>query len=123
MGMTELCDKWRLSPLLPPTRPTPQNIMATDYEQLWKVVTDTTDDATSVPALAGVLADREGRGFVSRLGRKQAELCVAILDRVSHDPHSAPFHPLRLPRQSIAKLDIESAERDTFLVTLMGLAG
>ena len=61
--------------------------MTRDYEQLWEGVTRITDEAQAVQALANILADKEGRAFVSRLGGKDAELCIEILDDVSHDLH------------------------------------
>ena len=62
--------------------------MTKDYQQLWKHVTSATDEAKATRTLAEILADQEGRAFISRLERKDAELCIDILDRVSRDPHS-----------------------------------
>ena len=67
--------------------------MTKDYEQLWKGVTHITDEAQAVRALADILADNEGRRFVSRLGGKDAELCIEILDDVSRDLHFPPSPP------------------------------
>jgi len=67
--------------------------MAQDYQHLWKGVTNTTNEAQAVWTLAKILADKEGRAFISRLHKKAVELCVEILDNVSRDlhlPHSAP---------------------------------
>jgi len=61
--------------------------MTKDYEEMWKGVTNATDEAQAVQALAEMLADNEGRTFVSCLGDKDAELCIEILDSVSRDPH------------------------------------
>jgi hypothetical protein len=61
--------------------------MAKDYLRLWKRVASTTDEAKAVRTLAEILADREGRTFISRLERKDVELCIEILDRVSRDLH------------------------------------
>jgi len=63
----------------------PRKIMTKDYDQLWKGVTLTTGEAQAVLALAEILADKEGRAFVSRLGGGDARLCIEILDDVSHD--------------------------------------
>lgn len=57
--------------------------MAKGYQQLWKDVTSATDEAKAVRTLAGILADKEGRTFISCLERGDAELCIEILDRVS----------------------------------------
>ena len=59
--------------------------MAKGYQQLWKDVTNATDEAKAVRTLAGILANKEGRTFISRLGRKDGELCIEILDRVGCD--------------------------------------
>ena len=69
--------------------------MAKGYQQLWKDVTNATDDAKAVRTLAGILADREGRTFISRLERKDAELCIKILDRVGYGSRLLPFCCLR----------------------------
>ena len=61
--------------------------MAKDYQRLWKDAAGTTDEAKAVRALAAILADEEGRAFVSRLEHKDAELCVEILDHVGDDLH------------------------------------
>jgi len=66
--------------------------MTKDYEQLWNGVTCTTDEAQAVLALAEILADKEGRAFVSHLGGKDAELCIEILDDVSYKSH-LPLSP------------------------------
>ena len=61
--------------------------MAEDYQQLWKGVAGTTDEANAVRLLAEILVDRKGRALISRLDRKDAELCIEILDRVGYDLH------------------------------------
>ena len=61
--------------------------MANDYGRLWKDVTNTTDESKAVRILAKILADKEGRAFISRLKRRDAELCIEILDSVSCDAH------------------------------------
>jgi len=65
--------------------------MTKDYEQLWKSVASATEAAQAVGTLAEILADKEGRVFISRLGGKDAELCIEILDDVSRDPSFPPF--------------------------------
>jgi len=59
--------------------------MATDYQQLWGRVTTTTSEAQNVRALAGIVADKEGRVFISRLDSKEAVSCIDILDNVSRN--------------------------------------
>lgn len=44
------------------------------------------DKAESVVALARILATEDGRDFVSRSDRKDAESCIEILDYVSPNP-------------------------------------
>ena len=65
--------------------------MSKDYQKLWKNVT--TDEAKAVRALAEILAEKEGRVFISRLDADAAELCVEILDHVSCDLHSSISSP------------------------------
>ena len=65
--------------------------MAKDYQRLWKDVTNAKSEAQCVRILAEILADQEGRRFVSYLGREDAELCIEILDRVSRDLSLPPF--------------------------------
>ena len=64
--------------------------MAKNFQRLWKDVTNSTNEAMAVRALADILADREGRAFISSLDRKDAEYCIDILDRVSHNLHIQP---------------------------------
>lgn len=59
--------------------------MTKNYEELWKGVTDATSAAQAVRTLGEILADKEGRVFIARLGSKDAELCIEILDDVSHE--------------------------------------
>ena len=61
--------------------------MAKDYQRLWKEVTSAIDEAKSVRTLAEILVNKEGRAFISRLERKDAELCIEILDHVGRDLH------------------------------------
>ena len=69
--------------------------MAKDFRRLWKDATNTIDQTKAVRILADILVDKEGRVFISRLERKDAELCIEILDYVGCDPHL--FH-FRRPR-------------------------
>jgi len=67
--------------------------MVKDYQQLWKRVVREIDKAQAIRTLSGVLVEKEGRVYISRLHREDAELCVGILDNVSHYLHS-PRSPL-----------------------------
>ena len=69
--------------------------MAKGYQQLWEDVANATDEAKAVRTLAGILADKEGRIFISRLERKDAELCIEILDHVSCTRRLLSFCRLR----------------------------
>ena len=69
--------------------------MATDYRRLWKDIAGTSDEAKAVRTLAEILLDREGRSLISNLERKDAELCIEILDLVSCDPYLLPSRRLR----------------------------
>jgi len=68
--------------------------MAIDYQQLWNDAVSTRDKAKAIQTMSGVLVEKEGRVFISRLDTQNAELCVEILDDVSRDLHSP--HPHRL---------------------------
>ena len=64
---------------------TPENPpLATDYRQLWGSVT--TNEAKAIRTLAEILAEKEGRRFISHLDSEAAGLCIEILVHVSHDP-------------------------------------
>jgi len=67
--------------------------MAKDYRRLWKDVTHThtITKTVAVRMLAEILVDNEGSVYISHLKRKDAELCIEILDYVRHDPYLA--HP------------------------------
>jgi len=70
--------------------------MATrDRQQLWKDVASKADEAEAVRSLAEILADKEGRAFISLLEHKDAELCVGILDHVSRELRLLPVRCLR----------------------------
>jgi hypothetical protein len=56
-----------------------------------KHVTDATDEFKAVRTLAKILVDREGRTFISRLERKEAELCIETLGHVGRDLRLLPF--------------------------------
>jgi len=58
--------------------------MVKDCRRLWKDVTSTNDEGGAVRILARIVLDKEGRAFISSLERNDAELCIEILDRVSH---------------------------------------
>lgn len=58
--------------------------MAKDYQRLWEDVTNANGEAQAVRTLAKILTDKEGRGFISSLERRDAGLCIEILDRVSY---------------------------------------
>ncbi|KAF9789222.1 kinase-like domain-containing protein [Thelephora terrestris] len=79
--------------------------MARDFERLWEDVTAANDEAGAVRALAEILAEKEGRDFISHLYRGDAVFCIDILDR------------------GIAGRDLNIAERHAFFVTLRRLAG
>ena len=97
--------------------------MSKDYQRLWKDVTSATDEAKAVRTLAEILVDKEGRAFASRLERKEAELCIEILDRVSRDFHLPSFRRLRCFRQGIAEHNLDRNQKHVFFVTLRRLAG
>ena len=78
-----------LIPTLEPPEPS-RGTMAKNYQRLWKEVTSAIDETKAVRNLAEILADKEGRTFVLRLGRRDAELCIEILDHVGRDLHLSP---------------------------------
>ena len=96
--------------------------MANDYQRLWEDVTDATNEAEAVRALAGIVVDKGGRRFISRLDSAGMESCIEILDHVSRDP-TCTFSRLRRSRQGITEHNLTSAEKQYFLVTLRRLAG
>jgi len=57
--------------------------MTKDYQQLWKDMTNTTDEATAVQTLAEIVADSDGRAFTLDLESEDVALCIETLDRVS----------------------------------------
>ena len=59
--------------------------MAQDYRRLWEGVTSTSDEDKTVQTLAEILLDEKGRTFISNLPRKDAEICIEILDHVCCD--------------------------------------
>ena len=93
-----------------------------DYQRLWKAFAGATDKAQAIRSLAEILADKEGRAFISCLGSKDAaRLCIETLGDVScslYLPHSPP----QTIRQGIAAPDIQPAEKQAFFVTLRRLA-
>ena len=68
----------------------PRRIMAKDYRRLWVDVISTSDEEKAIRTLTKILEDREGRNFISNLTREDAELCIEILDHVSHNLHHLP---------------------------------
>jgi len=68
----------------------PNSSVAKDYQRLWEGVANAVSEAEAVRALAGIMADKEGRAFALRLDRKAAELCIEVLDCVSCDLHLPP---------------------------------
>ena len=80
--------------------------MVKDYQRLWKCVISTADEANAVRTLAVILADKEGRSFVSCLERKDVGLCIEILDRVSSDfclPFAATDGLVRASKSTTSK--------------------
>lgn len=72
--------------LLQPTWPlSVEEAMNKDPRQQWEDVVSKANEAGAVLALAEILADKEGRCLVSHLGRKEAEICIGVLDRVSRE--------------------------------------
>jgi hypothetical protein len=57
--------------------------MTQDYYRLWKDLTSAIDEAEAVRTLAEILVDKDGRAFILRLEREDAELCIEILDHVT----------------------------------------
>lgn len=57
-----------------------------DMQKLLAEAISKPDKAESVVAFARILATEDGRDFISRLDRKDAELCIEILDYVSPSP-------------------------------------
>jgi hypothetical protein len=113
------------SPLVhpPSTRPSrPLRTMAKDYRRLWEDITSTSDEGKAVRTLAEIVLDEEGRSFISNLQRKDAELCIEVLDLVSRDPYLLPSPRLRWFRQSLAEHNLKTAEKQAFFVTLRRLA-
>jgi len=64
--------------------------MARDYRRLWNDITSVPDEGKAARTLAEILVDKEGRYFISDLGCGDAELCIEILDHVSHSLHPLP---------------------------------
>ena len=68
------------------TLPPHGTLCPVDPSVLWReVVTSPSDGARPVQALAEILANKQGRSFVFQLERNDADLCLEVLDRVSHD--------------------------------------
>ena len=67
--------------------------MTKRYQQLWGGVTTTADETQTVRALAEILANREGRVFISCLNSQDVGLCIETLDNVSRNLHLLPSPP------------------------------
>lgn len=96
-----------------------------DYQRLWEGVANATDETRAVRALSAIVADSPGRGFVLRLERKDAELCIETLDYVSHDLHFAthlpPSYRMDLV-QGIIEGNLNRRDKATFFLVLRRLA-
>jgi len=93
------------------------------FQELWNSITDGPDRDDAVSALSTILDDMEGRYFISCLERKEADLCIKLLDHVSRELRLLPFHCFRRSLQGIAEYNLKPAERAAFLVTLRRLRG
>jgi len=96
--------------------------MSKDYGKLWKDVTGTIDEGKAVRTLAEILVDKDGRAFISRLGREDAMLCMEILDHVSRDLYLIPLSSSKIVYQGIAVHELNTDEKQAFFVTLRRLA-
>ena len=98
--------------------------MAKNYRRLWKDVTSTSDEGKAIRILAEIVVDREGRTFISSLPRKDADLCIEILDHVSPNSYTHPSFVVsnRFP-QGIAEYNLKTVEKNAFFTTLRRLAG
>ena len=65
----------------------PLNELSTQavYQPQWEEVTNATNKAKAVRALAKIVLDKHGRAFALCLGLEAAKLCVETLDYVSRD--------------------------------------
>jgi hypothetical protein len=99
--------------------------VVTDCRPLWKNVVSASasgDEGKAVQILAKILLDKEDRASISKLERKDAELCIEILDHVSRDLHPLPSRYLRYFHQGLAEHVLQTAERQAFFITLRRLA-
>jgi len=95
---------------------------AKDYGKLWGGVTKATNEAEAVLALAQIVFDKHGRAFTLSLERKDAELCVEILDYVSCDPRLLHvFAASDCLHQGITGQHLKPAEKNAFFLTLRRL--
>jgi len=95
--------------------------MGKDYQRLWVDATSAADRVQGARALAEILADKDGKVFVLRLGGENVELCVEILGDVSSNPRLPPSQPQTVS-QGIAEYNLKPAEKQAFFVTLRRLA-
>jgi len=95
--------------------------MSKDYQQLWNSVTNKTDQGEAIRILADILTEKEGRIFASHLELNQGEVCIEILDHVSHKLRlfSSLF---KRSLQGIIQHDLKPPEKNNFLITLRRLA-
>lgn len=61
--------------------------MVRNYRQLWNDVASAANEAQAIQTLARILADKEGRFFITLLDGQDADSCTEILGNVSHDLH------------------------------------
>jgi len=95
--------------------------MAKNYQQRLERIANPTDEAEAVRVMAEILVSTEGRGFISRLERKDAELSIGILDRVSCELHPPLSRPQTV-RQGIMEHKLGPPEKNAFFVALRRLA-
>ena len=96
--------------------------MANEYQRLWMDVANPTDEAQAIRSLAEILSNKEGKIFISRLDRKDAELCVEILGDVGPDLHSPCSQPQPVHQGIAAEHNLRPAEKQAFFVALRRLA-
>jgi len=70
------------------------------YPQIWTGIANETEEMQAIQALAGVVAEKDGRVFISRLDGKDAVSCVRILYQVRNNSNSSFSHSDGLARAS-----------------------
>ena len=68
--------------------------MTKNFQRLWEVVANSSDEVVAIRTLADILVEKKGRAFVLGLDREDAENCIEILGRVSRS--------LRLPSFAVS---------------------